>query len=192
LTIPTEPFDELLHWLHPDRNVAGQKYESIRAGLIRVFASHGVSDAEAQVDETIDRVMKRLPEIRPTYEGDPARFFVGVARKIVLEDRRKREIPFDVMPERVAYPSDSSDMEDCLEQCLKLLPRDKRELILDYHLHQGRAKVELHREMAAELSISEGALRTRAHHLRVQLERCVLDCIEKVKGNKSAVRHHNK
>jgi hypothetical protein len=31
--------------------------------------------------------------------------------------------------------------------------------------------------MADELSISEGALRTRAHHLRVSLEKCVLRCI---------------
>jgi hypothetical protein len=33
--------------------------------------------------------------------------------------------------------------------------------------------------MAAELAISEGALRTRAHHLRVSLEKCVLECIDR-------------
>jgi hypothetical protein len=41
--------------------------------------------------------------------------------------------------------------------------------------------------MADELSISEGALRTRAHHLRVSLEKCVLRCIAQARQNKTAV-----
>ena len=80
-----------------------------------------------------------------------------------------------------------SDTHECLSKCLKLLPRDKQELILDYHLYQGHAKIQNHREMAHELSISEGALRTRAHHLRVSLEKCVLRCISQAQQNKTAV-----
>ena len=66
------PFDALLEWLDPDREKAGQRYEVIRTGLIRIFVSNGLSDAEYYADEAIDRVIKRLPEFRETYVGDPA------------------------------------------------------------------------------------------------------------------------
>jgi len=122
--------------------------------------------------------MKRLPEIRPTFSGEPARYFSGVARNVLREAQRNKEVLPEVMPDLVSEEGDISDMLDCLRQCLKHLPDDRQELILDYHLYHGRAKVELHREMAAELSISEGALRTRAHHLRVNLEECVLECLK--------------
>lgn len=179
MTVAKEPFDELLDWLDPDREIAGRKYESIRMGLVRLFTSHGISDAAFYADETIDRVTKRLPEIRPTFVGEPARYFTGVARNIVREAIRNREVLPEVMPERAVEESAADEMLECLKRCLKELPRDKQEMILDYHLYHGRAKVDLHREMATELSISEGALRTRAHHLRVNLEECVLKCLQK-------------
>src|ERR1044072_1825635 len=84
LTTPMEPFDALLEWLDPDREKAGQRYEVIRAGLIRIFVSKGVSDAEYYTDEAIDRVTKRLSEIKADYVGDPARYFYGVARIILM------------------------------------------------------------------------------------------------------------
>jgi DNA-directed RNA polymerase specialized sigma24 family protein len=187
LTIPKESFDELLDWLDADREIAGQKYVTIRSGLVRMFVSHGISDGAFYADETIDRVIKRLPEIRPTFVGEPARYFNGVARKVLFEAVRKNKVVTDVIPERVIEEAASSDLYDCLKLCLKQLPPDKQELILDYHLYHGRAKVEHHREMASELSISEGALRTRAHHLRVSLEKCVLECVENLAGKQKGL-----
>ena len=187
MTITKEPFDALLEWLDPDREKAGQRYEIIRAGLIRIFVSKGLSDAEHYTDEAIDRVVKRLPEIQAKYVGDPARYFHGVARNLILEAGRRREVATDVLPLRITQEDVRSDTSECLSKCLKQLPRDKREFILDYHLYQGHAKIQHHREMAGELSISEGALRTRAHHLRVSLEKCVLRCIDEVRQNKTAV-----
>lgn len=186
MTIAREPFDELLDWLDSDREAAGRKYETIRTGLIRVFVSHGISDGAFYADETIDRVIKRLPDIKPTFVGEPARYFNGVARNIVREAIRNKEILPEVMPERSSEESDTNDMIECLKECVRKLPQDRQELILDYHLYHGRAKVELHREMAAELSISEGALRTRAHHLRVSLEECVLECLENRMGKQKS------
>lgn len=183
-----EPFDELIGWLDSDRDKAGQRYELIRIGLIRMFISNGLSDAEHYADVTIDRVIKRLPEIQSTYVGDPAKYFHGVGRNVIREARRQREIATDVVPPPVA-PPDRSDTSECLARCLGLLPPDKRAFILDYHLFKGHEKVEHHRQMAGELSISEGALRTRAHHLRVSLEKCVLECIGEVK-HKTAFQDH--
>jgi DNA-directed RNA polymerase specialized sigma24 family protein len=184
-----ELFEALLDWLDPNRDSAGQRYEAIRAGLIRVFVSKGLNDAEHYTDEVIDRVMKRLPEIRTGYVGDPVRYFHGVARNVILEARRRKEIVTTVLPESVAFPSGPSPMSECLVKCLKLLPRDKRELILDYYLYDGHAKVEHHREMAGELSITEGALRTRVHHLRVSLEKCVSQCLATGAGVGDGVGH---
>jgi len=190
LTITKEPFDALLEWLDPDREKAGQRYELIRAGLIRIFVSKGLSDAEHYTDEAIDRVVKRLPEIQGKYVGDPARYFHGVARNLILEAGRRKEVATDILPLRITHEAIGSDTSECLSKCLKMLPSDKQEFILDYHLYQGHAKVEHHRQMAVELSISEGALRTRAHHLRVNLEKCVIECIQQSRQNKTSLERH--
>jgi DNA-directed RNA polymerase specialized sigma24 family protein len=189
LTDDKEPFDRLLEWLDSDREKAGQRYEMIRAGLIRIFVSNGLSDAEHYADVAIDRVMKRLPEIGATYVGDTARYFHGVARNLIREARRSKEIATDVLPPRPAFERDRSETSECLSKCLELLPADKQAFILDYHLYKGQAKATHHREMAVELAISEGALRTRAHHLRVSLEKCVIDCIDQGR-NKIGVQRH--
>ena len=191
MNITKEPFDALLEWLDPDREKAGSRYEIIRAGLIRIFVSKGLSDAEHYTDETIDRVIKRLPELQESYVGDPVRYFHGVARNVLLEYGRRKEVPTDVLPQRPTKESVRSDTHECLTKCLKLLPRDKQEFILDYHLYQGQAKILHHREMAHELRISEGALRTRAHHLRVNLEKCVVRCIAQARQNKTGVESHS-
>ena len=185
MAITKELFDALLEWLDPDPDAAGRRYEAIRAGLVRMFVSKGISDAGHSADEAMDRVMKRLPEIRGSYVGDPAKYFHGVARNLIREAMRGKEVATEVMPERLAREPDISDTSECLSKCLRQLPRDKQELILDYHLYQGKAKIEHHRQMASELAISEGALRTRAHHLRVSLEKCVLECINDHGKNKS-------
>jgi DNA-directed RNA polymerase specialized sigma24 family protein len=191
LTNNKEPFEALLEWLDSDREKAGQRYEVIRAGLIRMFISNGLSDAEYFADETIDRVIKRLPEIKETYVGDPVKYFHGVARFVIREARRRKEVVTDIFPDRFLQEPYRSDTSECLSKCLQQLPRDKKEFILDYHLYKGHRKVEHHREMAGELAITEGALRTRAHHLRVTLEKCVLECIDSFGRNKTHVSSHS-
>ena len=191
MTITKDSFDALLEWLHPDRDEAGQRYEVIRAGLIRIFVSHGLADAEHYADETVDRVIKRLPEIRETYVNDPVKYFHGVARNIIREAFRRKEIPTDVLPECLPLRrSDTSELAECLRKCLRSLPEEKHELIHDYHIYDGRQKIESHREMAGELSITVGALRTRAHHVRISLEECVQKCME-ASRNKNTTDSHN-
>src|ERR1044072_5403667 len=117
LAINEESFESLLAWLDPDRETAGQKYEVIRAGLIRIFVSKGFSDAEDLADETMNRVMKRLAEIRDTYVGEPARYFHGVARFVMREMSRRKEIAVDVMPFSTLEAEVHSDEYDCLVKC---------------------------------------------------------------------------
>jgi len=181
------PFDDLLAWLDPDRDVAARKYETIRAGLIRIFVAKGFSDAEDLADEVITRVIRRLPEIRDGYVGEPARYFHGVARHLILETYRRKEIAIDVSPVAWLQTTNRSDEYDCLMRCLQFLAREKRELILDYYVYEGHDKVEQHKIMAQELGISKGALRLRAHHIRSGLETCVRQCVEKLKQQTKGV-----
>ncbi|MFL6210830.1 MAG: RNA polymerase sigma factor [Pyrinomonadaceae bacterium] len=179
-------FDDLLDWLGPD---PGQQYEIIRAGLIRIFISKGFNDAEDLADQTIDRVVKKLPEIREAYEGEKARYFYGVARNIIHEARRRKEITTGNIPEDLAQATVRSDEYECLLKCLKLLPGEKRELILDYYLYERKDKIEHHQRMAEEMDITTGALRTRAHHTRRDLEKCVRQCVRNlVEKQKAAPR----
>jgi RNA polymerase sigma factor (sigma-70 family) len=176
----------LLAWFNADRDIAARKYETIRSGLIRIFTAKGFSDAEDLADQAITRVVKRLPEIRESYVGEPAHYFHGVARNLILETYRRREIATDVSPVASIQITNRSDHYECLLRCLQLLSPVKRELILDYHVYEGHDKIEHHRIMAEELGISEGALRGRAHHIRVNLEKCVLECTQNLgKGTKT-------
>lgn len=191
MTLTPDSFNALLEWLDPDRDKAGQLYQTIHAGLIRMFVSKGLADAEHYADETVDRVVRRLPEIRDEYVGQPVRYFIGVARNVLREALRPREVPTEHPPEFVSLREVNSDLAACLSMCLKTLAREKLELIHDYHVYEGHQKIVSHREMAAELAISVGALRTRAHHVRAALEECVNKCMED-RGNKSPGRDHNR
>jgi DNA-directed RNA polymerase specialized sigma24 family protein len=183
LVITPEQFEALLAWLDGDRESAGLKYELIRSSLLRVFVSKGLNNAEDLADETINRVILRLPDIKDKYCGEPARYFHGVARNIVRETGRRKEIVMEVSAVTVfADPILGSELE-CLDACMGVLPPQKCDLILDYYLYEGHDKIEHHKLMAKSLGISDGALRGRAHNIRAALEECVKQCVRR-KENK--------
>jgi len=180
LDITQEQFDSLLDWLNHDRDTAGRKYETIREGLLRIFAAKGFSDAEDLVDETINRVITRLPDIKDTYQGDPARYFHGVARNIIRERLRSRIVLIDEESIPVDPPPDPPDeRHECLDLCLDVLQPQKRDLLISYLQYEGHEKIEHHKQMASELGISVGALRGRVHQIRAGVERCVKQCVRR-------------
>jgi len=130
----------------------------------------------------------RLPEIRDTYVGGPGRYFYGVARFVLLEAIRRPEIATDVAPVLPVDPDLHSPEHDCLLKCLKFLPEEKSELILDYYVYDGRDKIDFHKQMAEQLGITEGALRGRAFHLRANLEKCIQKCVESTKAKQKPAR----
>lgn len=127
--------------------------------------------------------MKRLPEIRDTYVGDPVRYFHGVARYIIRETGRRREVTVDEVPVVPTKDEVHSDEYDCLLRCLRFLSSGKRDLILDYYIYDGRDKIVQHQHMAKELGITDGALRGQAHQVRKNLERCIRKCIDRMRAN---------
>jgi len=128
-------------------------------------------------DETINRVVNRLAQIRKDFQGDQAKYFYGVANKICLEHlRRRAAVP--VLPD----PSDSARIEVefmCLEECLNQLTAENRELVLQYYQAERKAKIDQRKEQAQRLGIAVNALRIRAHRIRGSLQQCVAKCIER-------------
>jgi DNA-directed RNA polymerase specialized sigma24 family protein len=172
-----EAFDRMLEWLVPqDRDGAGLKYEIIRKNITRTYARHGCTVAEELADEVINRVAERLPEVLDSYVGDPALYFYGVANKVLLEYVRKRPdplpVPFPQPPENIER------IHACLEECLKRIPREHRELILEYFQEDKRAKIEGRKHFARRLGIPLNTLRTRAYRAKLALRECVEKCLK--------------
>jgi DNA-directed RNA polymerase specialized sigma24 family protein len=172
--ITQESFDALLAWLDEDREVAGQKYETIRKRLIKIFINRGCSDAEDLADLTISRVVVRLPEVSGGYVGEKISYFCGVARLVYLESTRRKEIATDSFPPPRTTRPDAA--RECLRECLDRLPSEQRELVLEYYLYEKQAKIDHRKRLTEELGITANALRLRAHHIRVGLEECVREC----------------
>jgi DNA-directed RNA polymerase specialized sigma24 family protein len=177
-----EGFDRLLSWLAEDRDEAGRKYEIIRHRLIKIFTCRDCAEAEDLADETISRVTAKVPEIAATYEGDPALFFYGVAKKLHHEYLRRQNRPTPpVMPD--ATSDDEDPMYECLDGCMGKLPEKTRELVLRYYQNEKKLKIASRKSIADELGIGVNALRIRAHRIRLLLRKCVQDCIEQLPVN---------
>jgi RNA polymerase sigma factor (sigma-70 family) len=181
-----EQFNALLDWLDPDRERAGEKYENIRQGLINVFMWNLCGDAEGMTDETINRVARKLPELRETYKGDPALYFYGVAKRLTLERRRmmRAEVPLE-QAHNVAAPAAPEEEDDgervyeCLWQCMQRLTPANRQLFVAYYLNEKQGKIDSRKELARSLEIEPNALRVRVYRIRAALEECIEGCLDK-------------
>ncbi len=188
-----DALDTLLAWLDADRDRAGQKYESIRLRLIKIFTCRGCHEAEELADETINRVIARVDEIASGYRGDPALYFYGVSHRILLEYARKTHGPLTNVPADSAavalgtpplvLTQDIEPEYQCLENCLERLPAEQRDLVVRYYQQERQAKIDHRKLLATELGIAVNALRLRAHRIRLTLQRCVLDCMERQPAN---------
>jgi DNA-directed RNA polymerase specialized sigma24 family protein len=174
--IDQEQFDRLLHWLDPDREKAGAKYEWIRKRLVKIFVSRGSASPDELADQTINRVARKLPEIQADYVGDPAHYFCGVAGNVFRESLRKERIP--VVRPPVPSTADEADEQDyaCLEKCLEKLPSSERDLVLAYYQQEKHAKIDHRKKLAEQLGLGINALRIRACRIRAALEECVQLC----------------
>ena len=188
MTVTQEQFDSLLSWLNVDRELAGKRYETIRSSLVKTFVLNGFNDAEDLADETINRVIGRLSEIRRGYTNEPAYYFHGVARNVVRERRRRKEISAEHVEISVEPRVEPSEESVCLGHCLRRLSARKRDLILDYYLYEGHRKIEHRKGMAGELKITTGAIRNRAHKIRSGLADCMRECALIKKGQQCPLR----
>jgi len=180
-----ENFDKLLAWLHDDREQAGQKYEEIRESLIKIFSWRGYDDAEDLADEVVNRVATKIRWLVDNYVGDPALYFYGVAKKILLErERREQPHPLDETmkaPDTAIQPEEdlAADRRDeCLEKCLRELDADDRMLILAYYQKSKQAKIDYRKALARQFGLNTNALRVKVFRIRAHLKKCIKQCLQ--------------
>jgi hypothetical protein len=160
-----QELDALLAWLAPGRDQAGEKYEAIRRTLLKFFESRQCGAAEEHVDETIDRVARRVAG-GELIRSDPYRYFRGVAKKISLEyfKRRARAFNLNLLTRHgLQYPY---ERDRCLDECLRSVPAHSRELLEAYYLGNRAA-------LAATLGITPNALRLRVFKEKQRLRAAI-------------------
>ena len=153
--------------------------------LVRFFEWRSAPFPEEHADETFDRVARRLAEgVEIKNIGG---YCYTVARLILLETRKgsdARRAPLE-NPAAIAAPDASADAAEkearlaCLDDCLRGLPAESRELIIEYYREDKRGRIDARRALARRLGLSSEALANRAQRLRDKLERCVTECFRK-------------
>ena len=172
--------DGLLALLDADRERAGERYELLRAKLVRLFEWRGSASPEEHADETLNRIACKVEE--GELVRDVHAFAGGVARLVWLEavkrERRARKA-LEEMPPPEEVSGESDARLECFGSCLGKLPEPGRALVVEYYREEKGAKIEARKKLAASLGVPHGTLRLRVYRLRAQLEKCVGDCLNK-------------
>jgi DNA-directed RNA polymerase specialized sigma24 family protein len=182
-TLTQEAFDKLLDALGEDRERAAETYLEIRSNLARFFEWRGCPLPEDHVDETFNRVAKRIAEGEAIL--NPLGYCLGVARLLVLEISKDRIKEQQALAEMASSPPIASSVSeapeariDCLRECLETLSVDNRELIVQYYQGEKGAKIENRKQLVERFGIPVNTLRMRALRLRERLQACVEDCLK--------------
>lgn len=177
--ISQKNFEKLLDWLDTDRESAGQKYESIRSRLIKVFTLRGCQTPDELADNTIDIVIEKIESLAEDYDGDQALYFYGVARKVLsqyIKDSQRETLFFS--PEPGNENENYLQKLECLDVCLQKLKESDRELILAYYQDTKREKIDRRKHLAKDLGTSPEKLRVRVYRIRNVIERCLRQCVK--------------
>jgi len=193
--INQEAFDRLLAKLHPDSEQAGEQYEKIRQKLVKLLQWRGCARAEECADETFNRVAQKICEGTTLWSNDPYSYFHGVALNVLREywrsleqmAQRQEEIrpsqAFSANPEelwlREIEHLEKERLLECLDQCLQKLTPESFHLITRYHQGEDASDKARRKEMARALGIPLNALRIRAYRIRVDIEKCVENCLNR-------------
>ena len=182
-------FRHLLAWLDEGVDSSGEKYLEMRRRLVSYFGRKRCRSPDELADETLNRVARRLEEQGGITDAPPARYCYIVARFVFLEYLRGTEHSQTSLDEvkashrvasDLAAPEDldveaSERLLDCLDDCLRQLKTDDRELILEYYRGE-RVRIEHRHELAVRLGVTANALSIRACRIRDKLEACVKAC----------------
>ena|SRR5438552_6889644 len=171
-----DEFDRLLSWLDPDPHRAGLAYEKVRWRLVAILASRGCASSEELADETIDRVARRVIDIRDSYVGDKAIYFLGVMNNVHHEYLKRPMMPRP--PEGDDDAEKKEKTHRCLEKCLDKLAGNSRQMIERYYAGDKQAKIDLRKRIAQEFGITLNTLRLRALRIREKLQVCIEKCLQ--------------
>jgi DNA-directed RNA polymerase specialized sigma24 family protein len=186
-------FHQFLTWLDEGSDSGGEKYLEMRRRLVAYFDRKRCLSPDELADETLNRVARRLEEQGAIIDVAPPRYCYIVAKFVFLEYLRRAEAtqaslngskgpaqstPPDLatLPHSSEYVEARQRLLECLDDCIRQLGADDRELILEYYRGEQRAKIEHRRQLAVRLEITANALSIRACRIRDRLEACVKAC----------------
>jgi DNA-directed RNA polymerase specialized sigma24 family protein len=178
-----QAFDLLLARLDPDRDTAGEKYETVRRKLVKFLGWWGSDFPEDHADETINRVTRKL--LAEEEIVDINKYLVGVARLVYLEHVKERVRNGEALaglargPASDEHPEHREARFECYEQCLQTLSQANRDLVIEYYQASGTDKVSLRQELAERMGIQLNLLRIRAFRIRNTLKDCVRGCLQR-------------
>lgn len=174
-------FDLLLAALGPSPDEAAERYERLRARLIKYFSWERCDIPEDCADEAINRVAKRISEGEQV--ANPESYCLAAARLVAREaslasQRRTRTV------DELARQSHGPGVADesaagCLETCLGRITADQRTFLLEYYQGEQSTRIRSRRDIAARLGLPLNAVRNRALRLREKLEECMRECLNK-------------
>lgn len=179
--LSAEAFEALLNALADDRTRAAERYERIRAKLIRYFSWERCPSPEDCADDTLNRMARRILDGEEILNAES--YSYGVARLVFKEtlsrEQREHAVAEELRKRLTAEDHDADDgrAEECLASCLAALTPEQRGFILEYYRGERRARIEARRQMADRLGLPLNAVRNRALRLREKLEACTLSCL---------------
>lgn len=188
-----ESFNKLLALFDSDIERAAEKYEYLRATLIKLFECRGCHSPCDLADEVINRVARQLEEGKDIRPPSLVNYFYGVARNVLREHKRHPEstmATLDALAPAEHPAEDPATLFDqlsarykceqrleCIETCVAGFPPETRRLILSYYEGEEGIKIENRKRLAESLGIPINTLRIRVHRIRDRLEKCVADCL---------------
>ena len=185
-------FDDLLAWLNPDRNIAGQKYREIHYKLVKFFEWNGCYTPEECADKTIDTIAGKIEEgplIRDA-KGEiilkKGGYVFGVAKNVLRDWRRDQDkIRLEPWSDDIVPPSGDPTTQNCRKLCLEKLDdyhNDEWKLLCEYY--QG-SKISKRRRLkiAIKMGISLNALTIRISRIKDELwqefQTCMKECLKR-------------
>lgn len=194
--VTPEAFEKLLAWLDEDIEAAAEKYEKVRAKLIKLFKWRNCVPEEEYADITINRVTRRIYENAPVDVTDPYLYFHGTALNVIREywrgqlkhkhtgvDELDRGGPTakhaEQLTDEKAEEAAEANRHSCMRDCLLELPEENRKFIVAYH--NGENKKEIRKTLADKLKVPINVLRIRACRIRESLQKCVTGCMRETK-----------
>jgi DNA-directed RNA polymerase specialized sigma24 family protein len=192
-SLTQEAFDKLLAAFSQNREEAARQYENLRTRLIRFFEWRAIPPADDRVDETLNRVARRIDQGQQV--DNVVAYAYRVAYLVSLEALKEPEL-VDIDQETIDPPRTEQPFEDtehaprqhCFDRCLGELTVDSRKIILSYYQDERGAKIERRKNLADQLKISLDALRIRAHRIRKGLEGCINSCLRQPEPTRNVTR----
>jgi len=185
------PMDRLLAFFDADHARAEAKYAQVRLRLLKLFTWRRCTPAESFVDQTVERVVRRLVAGTDRQVAEPYQYFYNVAIGVANEQPPAVEAeppieepasdpaadPSAPVPETKRPPKDPALLAQAQQRMpmlgaglRELLPQYRR-LLTDYHRRHRSAT--WREELEETYGVPDNVLRLRVHHLRAGVERSV-------------------